>query len=435
MKTRPVGRSRPWPLRSADKPRAARSVPTPSSAFIPVPTTKCPRSPSVTNQYSDALERVINDVVAPRAAAVDAEATFPAEAAAALGQSGILGLMSASEVGGGGLGLAEAAEVIEKLAGTCGSTAMVVLMHYAAASVIEAEGPRDVRREIAGGGHLSTLAFSEAGSRSHFWAPTSTATVTEGGALTDGGAGSVRLDARKSWITAAAAADSYVWSSRPLAAPGPMTLWLVHPDAAGLTVAGGFDGLGLRGNGSVPVTAEGVVVSSDAMLGADGAGLDVAMVTALPTFLVLSAAFSLGLMEAVTAEASAHLSTTRLEHLNQTLVQQLSPRLDLARLRVTTDTVRAFLADTLSALATGRADAMLRVLEVKAVAGEAAARVTDTAMKVCGGAAFRKELGIERRMRDSLAARVMAPTTDALYDFVGRAISGLNLLGDPDVAS
>jgi len=389
----------------------------------------------VTNQYSDALERVINDVVAPRAAAVDAEATFPAEAAAALGQSGILGLMSASEVGGGGLGLAEAAEVIEKLAGTCGSTAMVVLMHYAAASVIEAEGPRDVRREIAGGGHLSTLAFSEAGSRSHFWAPTSTATVTEGGALTDGGAGSVRLDARKSWITAAAAADSYVWSSRPLAAPGPMTLWLVHPDAAGLTVAGGFDGLGLRGNGSVPVTAEGVVVSSDAMLGADGAGLDVAMVTALPTFLVLSAAFSLGLMEAVTAEASAHLSTTRLEHLNQTLVQQLSPRLDLARLRVTTDTVRAFLADTLSALATGRADAMLRVLEVKAVAGEAAARVTDTAMKVCGGAAFRKELGIERRMRDSLAARVMAPTTDALYDFVGRAISGLNLLGDPDVAS
>ncbi len=389
----------------------------------------------MTNQYSDALERVINDVVAPRAAAVDAEATFPAEAAAALGQSGILGLMSASEVGGGGLGLAEAAEVIEKLAGTCGSTAMVVLMHYAAASVIEAEGPRDVRREIAGGGHLSTLAFSEAGSRSHFWAPTSTATVTEGGALTDGGAGSVRLDARKSWITAAAAADSYVWSSRPLAAPGPMTLWLVHPDAAGLTVAGGFDGLGLRGNGSVPVTAEGVVVSSDAMLGADGAGLDVAMVTALPTFLVLSAAFSLGLMEAVTAEASAHLSTTRLEHLNQTLVQQLSPRLDLARLRVTTDTVRAFLADTLSALATGRADAMLRVLEVKAVAGEAAARVTDTAMKVCGGAAFRKELGIERRMRDSLAARVMAPTTDALYDFVGRAISGLNLLGDPDVAS
>ena len=54
--------------------------------------------------------------------------------------------------------------------------------------------------------------------------------------------------------------------------------------------------------------------------------------------------------------------------------------------------------------------------------------VTDLAMKVCGGAAFRKELGIERRFRDARAARVMAPTTDALLDFVGRAINGLPLL-------
>ncbi len=77
----------------------------------------------------------------------------------------------------------------------------------------------------------------------------------------------------------------------------------------------------------------------------------------------------------------------------------------------------------------GRADAMLRVLEVKAVAAEAAIAVTDLAMKVCGGAAFRKELGVERRFRDARAARVMAPTTDALLDFVGRAICGLPLIG------
>ena len=71
---------------------------------------------------------------------------------------------------------------------------------------------------------------------------------------------------------------------------------------------------------------------------------------------------------------------------------------------------------------------MLRVLEVKAAAGEAAIAVTDLAMKVCGGAAFRKELGVERRFRDARAARVMAPTTDALLDFVGRAINGMPLL-------
>ena len=102
-------------------------------------------------------------------------------------------------------------------------------------------------------------------------------------------------------------------------------------------------------------------------------------------------------------------------------------RADLARMRIETDRARALLADTLIALETGRADAMLRVLEIKAAAAEAAIAVTDLAMKVCGGAAFRKELGVERRFRDARAARVMAPTTDALLDFIGRAICGLPL--------
>src|SRR5207245_5742390 len=101
-----------------------------------------------------------------------------------------------------------------------------------------------------------------------------------------------------------------------------------------------------------------------------------------------------------------------------------------ARMRVTTVVMRAFVADALTARETGRADAVLRVLEVKAAAGEASIDVTDAAMKLCGGAAFRKELGIERRFRDARAARVMAPTTDALLDFIGRATCGLPLLAE-----
>ena len=97
-------------------------------------------------------------------------------------------------------------------------------------------------------------------------------------------------------------------------------------------------------------------------------------------------------------------------------------------MRIETDRTRAFVDDTLSALGTGRPDAMLRVLEIKAAAAESAIAVTEQAMKLCGGAAFRKEAGIERRFRDARAARVMAPTTDALLDFVGRAVFELPLL-------
>ncbi|HEX3424732.1 MAG TPA: acyl-CoA dehydrogenase family protein [Acidimicrobiales bacterium] len=370
--------------------------------------------------FGDALGRVITDVVAPAAAEVDRAGNFPISSIQALGDAGILGLTVSEAAGGGGQGLIQAAEVIRTVAAACGSTAMVVLMHYAATAVIERHGAEEVRKAIGAGHHLSTLAFSEAGSRSHFWAPLGTALPEPDG--------SVRLDAHKSWVTAAGQADSYVWSSRPLAAPGPMTLWLVSSSAPGLAPRGAFDGMGLRGNGSTPVDGSGVVVARDAMLGADGAGLDVALADVLPWFLVLSAAFSVGLMEAVVAETGAHLAATRLEHLDQSLAEQPLPRVDHARMRVATDQAAALLADTLAALEAGRPDASLRVLEVKAAAGEAAIAVTELAMKVCGGAAFRKEVPVERHFRDARAARIMAPTTDALLDFIGRAINGLPLL-------
>jgi isovaleryl-CoA dehydrogenase len=369
--------------------------------------------------YREQLSTVIDEVIAPAARQVDREGKFPADGLAALGNAGILGLTVPAEHGGGGAGLAEAADVVERVARACGSTAMVVMMHYAATAVLTAHGPGSVLRDIAAGRHLSTLAFSETGSRSHFWAPVSTAEA-------DGD--SVLLNARKSWVTSAGQAGSYVWSSRPVAADGMMTLWLVPSDAAGLSVPAPFDGLGLRGNASSPVSAVSVRIGAAARLGGDGAGLDVAFATALPYFLVLNAAASLGLMEAAIAATGAHLMETRLEHLDQTLADQPSARAGLARMRIAADSARVLVDDAIAALAAGRPDAQLRLLEVKAAAAEASIQVTDLAMTVCGGSAFRTDLGIERRFRDARAARVMAPTTEALHDFIGRALCGLPLL-------
>jgi alkylation response protein AidB-like acyl-CoA dehydrogenase len=370
--------------------------------------------------YLAVLEQVIADVVAPAAAEIDQTGAFPRAALDALGAAGLLGLISAIEVGGAGQTHWAATLVVERLARECASTAMVVCMHYAGAAVIEAHGPRDVREAIAAGRHLTTLAFSEAGSRSHFWAPVSTAVASNG---------HVQLDAQKSWATAAGQADSYVWSSRPLAAEGPSTIWLVPGDAAGLRIPAPFNGMGLRGNYSSPVTATDVSIPRAAMLGPDGGGFDVMMGIVLPYFQLMNAGFSIGTMEAATTKAAAHVGGTQLQHIGQSLADLPTVRAYIARMRIKTDMARALLLDTIAALESGRADTMLRVLEVKAAAGEAATEVTDLAMRVCGGAAFRKEVGVERHFRDARAATVMAPTTDVLYDFIGKAVCGLPLFG------
>jgi len=364
----------------------------------------------------DQLIETIAATAARHAAEVDRGA-FPTQTLRELGETGLLGLVSATAVGGKGLGLPAAAFVVERLARECGSTAMIVCMHYCATATLEQHGSDEIRAAIAAGKHLSTLAFSEVGSRSHFWAPLGTARP-------DGS--DVVLDGRKSWVTSARHADSYVWSSKPVAGSEASTLWLVPRTAGGLRVAdAAFDGLGLRGNDSSPATAEGVRVPAAARLGADGGGFGIMMGTVLPWFNVLSASVSTGLMEAATQKTAAHAAATGFQHLGTSIAELPTARAYIARMRIATDQNKALVADTLAAIAGNRADTMLRVLESKAAAGEAAAQVTDLAMRVCGGAAFRKDVGVERIFRDARAALVMAPTTDALYDFIGKAVCGL----------
>jgi alkylation response protein AidB-like acyl-CoA dehydrogenase len=373
---------------------------------------------TTTINHIEAVDEVIRKVIAPYADNVDAQGSFPRAAVEALGRRGLLGLVSAPELGGLGLAHRAASEVVGRIAEQCASTAMIVCMHYAAAAVIEAHGAEDVRRQIARGDALVSLAFSEVGSRSQFWAPMSTASRNNG---------SVSLSARKSWVTSAGEADYYVWSSLPMAAEGASTLWLVPSSADGLSVAGPFDGLGLRGNASRPMTADGLKVPPTSMLGTDGAGFDVMLSIVLPYFQLMSAAVSVGLMQATTRKAAEHVMAARYEHTNQAVGESPTVQASIAAMRIKTDMADALLGDSISALETGRADTMLRVLEAKAAASEAALEVTDLAMRVCGGAAFRREVGVERHFRDARAASVMAPTTEALYGFIGKAVCGLPL--------
>ena len=370
--------------------------------------------------YLAALQPVITGTIAPMAVEIDRTGAYPRAALQALGAAGLLGLISAQEVGGLGEGHRAATLVIEEIGKYCASTAMVLCMHYAGAAVIEAYGPRATREAIAAGQSITTLAFSETASRSHFWAATSSATLV---------GDTVRLDAKKSWITSAGQADTYVWSSRPLTEEGLTSIWLVPADAPGLRVVAPFDGLGLRGNGSSPVIADGVMVPKNALLGEDGKGFDVMMGVVLPYFQLMNAAMSIGIMEMATSKTANHVSTTTFEHLGQTIADLPTIRAYLARMRIKTDMTRTLLLDTIDALEQGRADATLRVLEIKAAAGEGATEVTDLAMRLCGGAAFRKEVGVERHFRDARASTVMAPTADVLYDFIGKAVCGMPLFG------
>src|SRR6516165_658452 len=183
---------------------------------------------------------IADRVLAPAARQNDKEGRFSTEAVEALGRAGLLGLMLPTESGGAGLGPRTFAAVTATLAQADASVAMVYLMHVSAVAAISAARPgaaiAETLNEIAAGRHLATLAFSEAGSRSHFWTPVSRARRNAAG---------VHITAKKSWVTSAGHAQSYVVSSLAPNGAGPMdsTLYLVPTGARGLSVAGTWDGM------------------------------------------------------------------------------------------------------------------------------------------------------------------------------------------------
>jgi alkylation response protein AidB-like acyl-CoA dehydrogenase len=363
--------------------------------------------------------QAVTDVAGRHAAQVDREAAFPEAAVAALRESGLLGLTLPEDVGGLGGGPVEFSEVAAAISAACGSTGMIYLMHVSTSMCVAAAPPPgmpDVLHHLADGTALATLAFSERGSRSHFWAPVSKEVPSNGG---------VHLRASKSWVTSAGHADLIAVSTLSATGSGPTdsNLYLIPGQTPGLTIAGPWEGMGLRGNASSPMTLD-LDVESGRRLGKDGEGFRLMMEAVLPWFNLGNASVSLGLADAALQAALRHCSGSRFEHTGESLAQLPTIRARLARMRIGLDVQKAYLRQAAESMVAPSDATILNVLGVKASANDAALTITDDAMRVCGGAAFSQHLAIDRFFRDARAGHVMAPTADVLYDFYGKAITG-----------
>lgn len=376
------------------------------------------------HDFQKRAANLASGVLGEYAGDVDINARFPKESVEALAHEGFFGLCISKELGGIGQGPRVFAAVTEELAQGCCSTAMIYVMHVAAAQAIESakilKRKDEVLRRIAAGKHLTTLAFSEKGSRSQFWAPVSTLTESEGGFTVNG---------QKSWVTSANHADSYVASSQKPGAASPLesTVYLIECTNKGARVEGRFDGLGLRGNDSSSVILERAPLPGGDLISALGEGAATMHYVVLPWFSIGTTAMANGLCRAATAATAEHLQRTEFAHNNTALRDLPTLRARLADMNVRTEQARALLGYALGEIEEPSDATDLLVLQTRLASIEAALEVTDLAMKACGGAAFSRQLPVERMFRNARAGWVMAPTADHLRDFIGRTLTGLPL--------
>jgi len=370
-------------------------------------------------------EKLSHDRLRANADEIDQARRFPRENLRALGDAGVLGLLIPTRYGGAGAGLAEMSQVLDTQAQNCASTAMVTLMHYCATAVIAAKGSDALQQQLlpacARGENISTLAFSEAGSGGHFYMPVSE--VREIG-------GRKRLSATKSFVTSAGEADSYVVSARKAGATAPTetNLYVIAKDAPGFSTEGRFEGLGLAGNASAPMSLTDVAIDDAARLGAEGSGFQSMLEVVLPHFQVGVASVSVGLAKAAHQAIVARMNARKYDHAGGSALASI-PRVQyvVAEITLAVNSAQAFLRETIRKALAADPTATLDVLGVKVAAADACLAAVSRAMMLGGGWAFGKRGGLERVFRDAQAAAVMAPSSDVLKDFIGKASLGLPL--------
>ena len=355
-------------------------------------------------------------LIAPAAAEIDRESRFPDQQLSALAQVGALGLMVPCEHGGVGAGLVALADVCEAVGGACASTGMVFLMHSVTAATVAGGGGLSAARlleDMASGEVLGTLAFSERGTGAHFYSPELRA---------EHRGGSVFVSGRKAFVTSGGHADAMLVL---LQGEGEgLDCHVVGKDAPGVRFDGRWEGLGMRGNSSIAVEFEDVVLGGDALIGEAGGGAELVFGVVAPTFLVGLAAVNVGIAQAALSGALEHAKSRRYPD-GSSLVEVATIQHALANMDIDVRAARALLQDAARLGDGGDEGALVPLMEAKVLCTDVAARVTQGALEVCGGQGYTPTLPIERHLRDARAGAVMAPTNGVLRTWSAKAVAGL----------
>jgi alkylation response protein AidB-like acyl-CoA dehydrogenase len=203
-----------------------------------------------------ALQKVLDEEIAPAAAGIDLEGRYPTDAANALKRSGILKTSVPAAFGGAGAPHCVSLEAQARIAIADSSVAQLFKIHDELVREIFVYAPEALRPKLAKAileeNAIIGLAVAEAGRKVDDPLKTTATPEPDGGFVIDG---------QKIYTTGAAEADLIaVWAFNPEAlgiAENPLngaTLNLVRKGAEGVTIHRDWDALGQRGTDSGTVT-------------------------------------------------------------------------------------------------------------------------------------------------------------------------------------
>lgn len=354
------------------------------------------------------VKRIAQEVAAPNAADVDAKARFPRETIEALRGSAVLSACVPREFGGAGCTMSELAQLCATLAQSCGSSAMVLAMHYSQLACIARHGLGSeffrewlgtmVRRQW-----LLASMTSEVGT---FGDTRSSVCAVQ----REGGRFVLNKDATTGSYCAHADAILVTCRRDEQAAPGDQVLVMVGRDDCQLKQTTSWDTLGMRGTCSPGFRLES---SGDERQVVPGAFADSSAQTMVPYSHILWASLWWG----IAADAVARAANFVRGQARQTPGSVPPTAQRLAQVWTQLQTMKQTwwaAAQAFDALGDDREPLMgmpwaLRLNNLKVSCSEAAPRIVHRALQIVGVLGYKNDspFSLGRHYRDVLSASIM----------------------------
>jgi len=352
------------------------------------------------------IEQFAQEVVAPRAAAIDESCDFPRDVMKAAAARGLCGVTIPKAWGGLGRDYVSYALAIEAVARASATVAVSLSVTNSLVAELIAHAGKAPQKEqwlrkLATGEAIGAFALSEPEAGTD-------AANQQTRALKIGDR--YHITGRKVWVANADAASVAIVfaSTRPHLRGQGVTAFLIPMDTPGIVRTARDDSLGVRGLGCMDLDLD-LHATGDQVLGAVDQGYRLAM-WALQGGRVAIAAQALGIGNAAIAEAIAYAKSRR--QFGQPIASYQAIQWMLADSATELDAARMLTLK--AAVAKDQQEkCALEASMAKLAASEAAHKAADKAMQVLASAGYRRGSVVERLFRDVRATEIYQGTSEA----------------------
>lgn len=355
---------------------------------------------SIHDDFRAQARRLAEERIKSHAALVDDEEKFPMASIDAFKALELNGLPFPEELGGADGDLLSQVIAVEEIARVCGSSALVLLIPWAALTPLIWFGSAELKQQIvpavAAGKCGASFCLTEPGGGSDLRGLKTRAERVNGGWL---------LNGQKRFISNVGWSDWYAILAR--VSEKTYGVFMVHRDDAGFSIGKPERKMGMRGSPTADIFLEDCLIPEGRVVGDPAKGYDYMMQTLTYTRPLVSAQ-ALGLAQGALDEAVSYTSQRTQFDAKVSRFQMVRGMIADMAIAVEASRTLLYRAVEVAAMNDDRARSFASM--AKTFCSDTAMSVTTNAVQLHGGYGYTKDYPVERMMRDAKVSQIWEGT-------------------------